>query len=112
MKRKKWFSAASVPALALAGMIATSAPASATCGGHRWSNPDGTGGSTRGSVSLRIGPHQGCGRTAWVSGYLYYHCYIRNSAGNTWTHVRVPGTQIVGWVWDGNLRDGGSVRYC
>ncbi|MGW4236234.1 SH3 domain-containing protein [Streptomyces sp. NPDC004749] len=39
---------------------------------------------------------------------LHYHCWVTNSAGNKWTHVRIDKTKISGWVWNGALDDGGS----
>ncbi|MFF9851212.1 hypothetical protein [Streptomyces litmocidini] len=35
------------------------------------------------------------------------NCCITNSYGNTWSYVRGSG-----WVYDGNLRNGGSTHPC
>jgi hypothetical protein len=63
---------------------------------------------------MRSGPSQNCYviTDIYPGVKLWYHCYVTNSAGNTWTHLRIDGTQVSGWVWDDNLDDGGSFVHC
>ena len=53
----------------------------------------------------------GCPATAYVgSGVkLYYHCFTFNEYGNTWTNVRIGGTEIIGWKWGARLNNYGWV---
>ncbi|GHJ93349.1 MULTISPECIES: SH3 domain-containing protein [Streptomyces] len=86
----------------------------AACTHPAWSNKDAGYGYVSGSSApLRTGPSQDCPVTATVYGArLYYHCYVVNSAGNTWTHARIDGTQINGWIYDGNLSNSGALERC
>nr|WP_237524323.1 MULTISPECIES: SH3 domain-containing protein [unclassified Streptomyces] len=86
----------------------------AACTHPAWSNKDSGSGYVAGSSApLRTGPSADCPTTATVYGaLLYYHCYVTNSAGNTWTHARIDGTQINGWIYDGNLTNSGAVKHC
>lgn len=64
------------------------------------------GGVTGSSAPVRSqGPNAGCTIDGYIGAgiRLHYHCYVVNSAGNTWTWVRVVGESIAGWVYDGNL---------
>lgn len=117
MRRRIAVSAVTVPLLAGGLMIATSGPAAAeTCTHPSWSDKDKTGYGTgnSGSTAMRTGPEASCGIVATVgtSVRLYYHCYRFNAAGNSWTHVRIDGTNLEGWVYDGNLDDYGSLSPC
>ncbi len=65
------------------------------------------------SAPLRTGPNAGCPTVATVyAAKLYYHCYVYNSEGNKWTHARIEGTQFNGWIYGGNLDDGGATKHC
>ncbi|MEV1005918.1 SH3 domain-containing protein [Streptomyces sp. NPDC049881] len=91
--------------------------AAAECYHPWWENKDSDTGKTyEGSYSIRTGPNQGCPTVTPViqSNVLFYHCFVTNSAGNTWTHVRVnmSGNDYWGWIWDGNLTDNGSKVRC
>ncbi|MFI7273252.1 SH3 domain-containing protein [Streptomyces sp. NPDC049879] len=85
-----------------------------------WSNKDSGIGFINNtkyvSGPLRTGPNAGCPavETLWAGNAAYYHCYVLNSAGNTWSHVRivVGGTSYNGWIWDEYLDDGGSTKLC
>ncbi|MFJ8085420.1 SH3 domain-containing protein [Streptomyces sp. NPDC096205] len=80
-----------------------------------WSDKDKTGeGRVTGTYPLNKGPYGACDTvdTLYSGTYLYYHCYVVNEYGNTWTHVRVAGTSVSGWVWDDGLDDGGSLEPC
>ncbi|MEV0097376.1 SH3 domain-containing protein [Streptomyces sp. NPDC050738] len=120
MKRQKFWTLAALPLLAAGATLtmAPSASASATdaaaCTHPAWSNKDaGSGYISGSSAPLRTGPNEGCPTTATIYGAkLYYHCYVVNSAGNTWTHARIDGTQINGWIYDGNLNDNGATKPC
>jgi len=122
---------ATIVALLAAGILAVAAtPASAhapqtprvsaavDCT-HSYSDKDkqGTGHvDTGSSVVLHKGPYADCPTVQYViaTDRLYYHCYVVNSFGNTWTNVRVVilGVDYVGWIWDNNLDDGGSLYLC
>ncbi|MFB9908746.1 hypothetical protein [Allokutzneria oryzae] len=99
---------------------ASAAPAgAAACTSHRWSAKDSNWGTTKDNTGgpIRSGPHSSCSVVIWptIHTKLFYHCYVRNEAGNTWTHVRPDqpnGTTLQGWVYDGNLDDGGSLKPC
>ncbi|MEV1005922.1 SH3 domain-containing protein [Streptomyces sp. NPDC049881] len=115
--------AAALP-LALAATALITAPSASAgeagaeaCTHPSWSNKDdGWGGlnKTSGTAPLRTGPNEGCGVVANVntSQVLYYHCYTFNSSGNSWTHVRIKGTQTQGWIWDEHLTFHGSTVGC
>lgn len=112
------WTAVALPLLVASATLTAAPPASAgtaACTHPSWSNKDDGSGFPRDSSELlRTGPNSGCPAVADVpdSRRLYYHCYTVNSAGNTWTHARIDGTQINGWIWDGNLSDGGSTKRC
>lgn len=106
-----------VPLVAAGLVIAgTGTAAAETCTHPAWSDKDNGGSGTGNSSStpIRTGPEAVCGVVATVGTavVLYYHCYVVNSAGNTWTNVRISGTNIDGWVYDGNLDDFGSFYHC
>lgn len=63
-----------------------------------------------GGTPIRVGPSSSCRavRVVGSSTLLYYHCWRFNSANNLWTHVRIAGTSTSGWVYNGNLDDGGA----
>ncbi|MEU4181025.1 SH3 domain-containing protein [Streptomyces sp. NPDC026589] len=105
--------------LLVASATLTAAPSasagSAACTHPSWVNKDsGSGYGQQLYERIRTGPSSDCPMTTWVpsSQRLYYHCYWNNSAGNNWTHVRVSGTEVNGWIWNGNLNDGGSRKQC
>ena len=117
VRRRLAVSAATFPLLIGGLAVATAGPADAvTCTHPAWSDKDkggwGTGNSS--STPVRTGPSAECAVTAYVgtSVVLWYHCYVFNSAGNTWTNVRIEGTNINGWVYDGNLDNNGSLYHC
>jgi len=115
-KRRLWAATATLP-LVTAGLVAgTPSAAQADCG-HSWSNKDADSGNVvwiSPTPRMRTGPHGHCDSVSVLSGgtKLYYHCYVVNEAGNTWTHARRAGTNIQGWVWDEVLSDYGSVVRC
>ncbi|WP_203922671.1 hypothetical protein [Rugosimonospora africana] len=87
------------------------------CTHPAWSNKDSDTGhvfASDGDVAVHDGPNSGCAVSFYVDStvLLQYHCYVRNSAGNTWTHVRADGTEFEGWVWDSYLTDNGSLAEC
>ncbi len=109
--------------LLAAGMLIGAAPSQAAeqvtpaashdCSWHH-TNPDPGSGHMVGSHWLHLGPYGECGAIAQPSSSvtLYYHCYVTNAYGNTWTHLRIAGTNIEGWVSDADLDDGGSFYHC
>ncbi|MER5745253.1 SH3 domain-containing protein [Streptomyces sp. NPDC059913] len=120
MKRTKLWTSLALPFLvASAAIVSAPAAGAATTGASActhpaWSNKDAGYGYVSGSSApLRTGPSADCPTTATVySAKLYYHCYVVNSAGNTWTHARIDGTQINGWIYDGNLTNSGALKAC
>ncbi|WP_240796353.1 SH3 domain-containing protein [Streptomyces sp. RFCAC02] len=95
--------------------------AAAACTHPDWSNKDAGVGSLedgRSSAPLHSGPNAGCPVVGEALFYMdiYYHCYVFNSAGNTWSHVRAynhfDDDSINGWIWDPYLEDVGSTRAC
>ncbi|MEU9608870.1 SH3 domain-containing protein [Streptomyces sp. NPDC017979] len=118
-KNRKRLFAAVLPLVAMAGLVTAATPAVSADAGpascsHSWSNKDGDTGRVKQTSPLRQGPHEACGSVAQVytTSLLAYHCYMTNGVGNTWTHARIQGTDIQGWIWDGNLRDNGSTKPC
>ncbi|MER6345113.1 SH3 domain-containing protein [Streptomyces sp. NPDC001595] len=95
--------------LALGSGVVTAAQshagAAADCSGWSWSNPDTGSGYSTGTYALKTGPYAACGNTGqtYNGTKLYYHCYVVNSYGNTWTHARIAGTSTQGWISDANL---------
>ncbi|MFF1465467.1 SH3 domain-containing protein [Streptomyces sp. NPDC058330] len=120
MKRSKLWTSLALPflvasaTLVAAPVASAAASGTAACTHPAWSNKDSGSGYVAGSSApLRTGPSADCPTTATVYGaLLYYHCYVTNSAGNTWTHARIDGTQINGWIYDGNLTNSGAVKHC
>jgi hypothetical protein len=85
--------------------------ADAACQTRSWvdvSSASGHGDKS-GGTPIRSGPSADCRvvREVGSSSLLYYHCWSFSSAGNLWTHVRIKGTQVSGWVYNPNLDDGG-----
>jgi len=121
--RRKWAVAVAATGLALASNLAvttsSNAAAQVSCSGWTWGNFDAGAGYSTGTYKLKDGPYQECtnaGQT-YAGTYLYYHCYITNDYGNTWTHARISGTSIQGWISDANLTlndDGtrGAIEKC
>ncbi|QNE21112.1 SH3 domain-containing protein [Kribbella qitaiheensis] len=99
--------------LVAGGFIALNAQsASADCGSHpAWQNRSSGAGKVISSSPIRTGPYQSCDVVKQVdtSKDLFYHCWVQNSEGHKWTHVRIANTTIEGWMYNGNLNDGGSV---
>ncbi|MDQ1028767.1 hypothetical protein QF035_006349 [Streptomyces umbrinus] len=115
MKKIRLMTAAA-SALLTAGTLTATVPSAAAaaeaCVRPSWSNKStGVGHAKEGFARVRLGPSSDCSVNIAVgSNYeLQYDCWVINSAGNRWTHVRVPSAATGGWVWNGNLDDGGSV---
>ncbi|MGW1194605.1 serine/threonine-protein kinase [Streptomyces sp. NPDC002536] len=92
-------------------------PVSTSCTG--WSHADpkpGTYGFMAGSNHIQTGPYEMCPSvTLAKSGTkLWYHCSVVNAYGNTWTWVRVAGTNTSGWMSNDNLvrQSGPSAPAC
>ncbi|MEV1008690.1 SH3 domain-containing protein [Streptomyces sp. NPDC049881] len=126
MKSAQTKLAAAVLPLAFTAATLVAAPAATAgesgaeaCTHPAWSNKDSDTGrlkSSEWSAPIHTGPNAGCPVTQDIiqSDVIYYHCYAVNSAGNTWTHVRVHvgGSDYNGWVWDDYLNDNGSDFHC
>jgi hypothetical protein len=115
----RWLAGAATVPLVLAGLALTtagSADAAAPCTHPAWSDKDngGSGTGLSSSTSVRTGPSHDCAEVASVGTNvtLWYHCYVTNSVGNTWTNVRIAGTNIDGWVSDDELDNHGSLFHC
>ncbi|MGW1716369.1 SH3 domain-containing protein [Streptomyces adonidis] len=104
--------------LAAGANLATATPGSAaaaiSCSGWGHSNNDSGAGYSTGTYALKTGPYAACGNTGqtYAGTYLYYHCYVVNDYGNTWTYARISGTSTEGWFSDDNLDDGGATAAC
>ncbi|MGX1909612.1 SH3 domain-containing protein [Streptomyces phaeochromogenes] len=115
MKKIRLMTAAASVLLTAGTLVATVPSASAAadaCVRPSWSNKStGVGHAKEGFARVRLGPSSDCAVNIAVgSNYeLQYDCWVINSAGNRWTHIRVPSAATGGWVWNGNLDDGGSV---
>jgi hypothetical protein len=113
-------SAVTIPVLAGGLVLVTPGVAEAVTCGQSWSNkdPNGSGTGKFDGTHYTIPMHTGIYGDCYVNAIvdvnkkLLYHCYRTNSYGHTWTHVRVEGTDVKGWVWDGNLNDNGSNYPC
>lgn len=119
--RRKVASALTIPLVITGLAVLTPGVAEAATCGQSWTDRD-KGGSGMGvgsssdpwMIYVRTGIYADCPWTSKVSTStkLYYHCYRRNSYGNSWTHVRVEGSGTLGWVYDGNLNNYGSIYAC
>ena len=122
MKISRMWLAAALPVMVTAAVLTVSpsaAAAPAACPKPTATNKDSGWGTTKDSTGgpIRVGPSTGCDTRFWpmIDDKLFYHCYVVNSAGQKWTHVRpdVPnGTDKQGWVYSGHLDDGGSTKRC
>ncbi|MFV0131871.1 hypothetical protein ACLGIH_01095 [Streptomyces sp. HMX87] len=68
------------------------------------------------STALRPGPYADCTPSISLPGgtQFTYDCYVSNRLGNTWTHgtAYYSSRYHKGWIYDGNLPDGGSLKLC
>ncbi|MFR9722448.1 SH3 domain-containing protein [Streptomyces sp. MS19] len=124
MKSSRTKLAAAVLPLAFAATSLVAAPTatateSATCTHPAWSNKDSDTGRLKSSellAPIHTGPNAGCRITADIlhGDVVYYHCFVNNSSGNSWTHVRVriDVYDFNGWVWDEYLADNGATHRC
>ncbi|GAB2589582.1 hypothetical protein [Kribbella endophytica] len=101
-----------VPLLAGGFVVVSTQTAEAACNRPATQNLSPAAGRVKSSSPLRVGPSEGCGvvRTIGTGTDLFYHCWVENSAGHKWTYVRVANTNVEGWMYNGNLNDGGSVH--
>jgi hypothetical protein len=107
----------SAPASAAPG--SSSASAAVECAGWGFRNADDKSGRTEVGANLKVGPYTECGNVVWVPAdtLVYYWCYVSNEYGNTWSFVRIAGTQTHGWIYDGHLPlnpngTRGATAYC
>ncbi|GHG62521.1 SH3 domain-containing protein [Streptomyces griseocarneus] len=110
--------AAVVPLLMASATVAVTAPSASAdtsganaCSHPTWSNKSPGNGTPKGDgAKIRTGPSEDCSVVKEVSGgtVLQYHCWVENDHGHKWTHVRVDGKDINGWVYNDRLDDGGS----
>jgi hypothetical protein len=104
--------------LAAAANLGTATPGNAaaaiSCSGWGHGNYDGGAGYSNGTYALKAGPYAACGNTGqtYAGTYLYYHCYVTNEYGNSWTYARIAGTNTEGWFSDANLNNGGATAHC
>ena len=116
---RRFLTAAAVaPLLASAMVVLTPGVAEAVTCGQGWSDNDKTNygypdGPGDGSVTMHTGIYGDCASAGKVNNIrLWYHCYRVNSYGHTWTHVRMDGSDVKGWVYDAYLSNGGSNVPC
>jgi hypothetical protein len=117
---RRWLAGAATVPLLVAGLsLVTASPADAiTCIHPAWSDKDQAGyGEIWGGYSnihMYDGPMSTCMVVATLNPgqKLYYHCYYLNAAGNEYTHLRIAGTSIEGWVGNDFLNNFGSTYQC
>ncbi|MFH9424638.1 SH3 domain-containing protein [Streptomyces sp. NPDC017529] len=119
-KRARLAMAAAAPLLLTGATLTATAPAANAapagadaCTHPGWSNKSPGKGKVKIDRSpLRSGPSESCPVSVWLTDTytLQYHCWVKNSAGNIWTHVRIDNEETYGWVYNKNLNDGGSVH--
>ncbi|WP_156050398.1 SH3 domain-containing protein [Allokutzneria albata] len=113
---------AALPVVATAAVL-TATPsavaAPAACPNPAASDKDSGWGTTKDSTGgpIRVGPSTACATRFWpmIDDKLFYNCYVVNSSGQKWTHVRpdVPNSaDKQGWVFSGHLDDGGATKRC
>jgi hypothetical protein len=110
-KRRLVTAAVTLPLLAGGFVALNASTASADCSSHpAWQNLSSGAGRVTNSSPIRTGPYESCAVVKQVdtSKDLFYHCWVQNSVGNKWTHVRIANTNTEGWMYNGNLNDGGS----
>ncbi|MFE6101038.1 hypothetical protein ACFVQ4_13835 [Streptomyces laurentii] len=109
--------------LAAAGLLGTpaahaaptaTAPVAAACPWTKGApasnlNPYSETDYASGSAPVRKGPYGECDPVGTIpsGGSVSVNCYVTNSYGNTWSYIRGYG-----WIYDGNLRNGGSTHPC
>ncbi|MDX2546090.1 SH3 domain-containing protein [Streptomyces sp. WI04-05B] len=106
--------------LAAAANLGAAAPGNASaaisCSGWGHGNYDAGEGYSKGTYALKTGPYAACGNISGGQTYsgthLYYHCYVINDYGNSWTYARIDGSSAAGWFSDDNLDDGGATAPC
>jgi hypothetical protein len=89
-----------------ASPTATSTAVSKSCTGWTHQDPHpGTYGIMRGDYHLSTGPYAVCPDVALAKSgaKVFYHCYVLNAYGHTWTYVRIEGTKTAGWMSNDNL---------
>jgi hypothetical protein len=109
--RRIAIAAATLPLLAGGFFTLNASTASADCGSPpAWQNKSAGAGKVTNSSPIRTGPYQSCDVVKQVdtSKDLFYHCWVLNGEGHKWTHVRIANTNTEGWMYNGNLNDGGS----
>ncbi|MFI9100760.1 serine/threonine-protein kinase [Streptomyces fildesensis] len=95
----------------------TSASAvSKSCTGWTHQDPHpGTYGYMTGSFHLTTGPYAACPDVAMAKSgaKVFYHCFVLNAYGHTWTYVRIDGTKTAGWMSNDNLtKQKGPAYHC
>lgn len=116
---RRWLAGAATLPLLVGGLsVVTASPADAiTCIHPAWSNKDTNSGqiwSGYHNINMYDGPMSSCIVVAVLNPgqILYYDCYYLNAAGNEYTHLRIGGTSIEGWVGSNFLDDFGSNYKC
>ncbi|GAA1614934.1 hypothetical protein GCM10009789_81280 [Kribbella sancticallisti] len=110
--RRAAVAALTLPLLTGGLIVATTQAAHAACSHPAWQNYSPGAGRVTSTSPIRTGPSSDCGVVTNVGTAkdLFYHCWVENEAGNKWTHVRIANTNTMGWMYNGNLNDGGSVH--
>jgi hypothetical protein len=116
-RRRRLLTAAATLPLVVGLLVTGSSTASASsCWQPAWTDKDksGSGTVTNAPTAMHIGPEGGCQviEEIYPGATLWYHCFVINSAGHSWTNVRISGSNISGWIYDAYLNDGGSNYFC
>lgn len=116
---RRWLASAATLPLLVGGLtLSTASSASGNsipCTHPAWTNPDtGSGHVLVSSTPMYTGPEASCGVVDYINPgtLLYYHCYVVNANGYHYTHLRIAGDTIQGWIYSARLDDGGASHYC
>lgn len=96
--------------LAATGMAVAAPAGASTCQKSHPNLSRGSGSASKpGGTPLWSGPSSTCRNIRHIprGAKLFYHCWRFSPENNLFTHVRIAGTQRTGWVYNGNLSDGG-----
>ncbi|WP_127506485.1 hypothetical protein [Actinoplanes solisilvae] len=110
-----WAAIATIAGVGGAAGPASAAPAAPPCQSSSFDDYDHReyAKQFRRNVQILSGPAENCAEQflATPNNLVDYHCWTRAWDGTTWTYLRTA-TTVYGWVWDGDLKDGGSTVNC
>ncbi|GAB2940836.1 hypothetical protein GCM10027280_31710 [Micromonospora polyrhachis] len=90
--------------VALLGSAVVASPAQAYCGWAPQINGEGYVVSNH-MTYLRTGPRAACSHNLEIGAgkKIWLHCEYQNEYGNVWYYGRLEGTNVYGWIYDGNV---------